>query len=81
MNDAVVAVIIFVVIPLVLIERILIASEFYRVACMKGHGEMKYYAFVLLFGITGCLLVTALPNVNEYTTKINNKKINNLPEL
>lgn len=44
-----------------LIVGIAVASEFRRIAAMKGHDEAKYFWWTLLLGPVGMLMVVALP--------------------
>lgn len=40
----------------------LVATEFRRIAAMKGHDEARYFWWTFLFGPVGMLMVIALPN-------------------
>lgn len=47
---------------LVLWINYLIAREFYRTACMKGHYQIKYLWLPFFLGAIGYLIVVALPD-------------------
>lgn len=47
---------------LVLIVAFITANEFQEVANEKGYNSSKYFWYVFLLGIVGCLLVIALPD-------------------
>lgn len=46
----------------VILAKILISLEFYSAAKQKGFNDKKYFWYSLLLGLSGYLLIIALPN-------------------
>lgn len=66
----------------VLVVNVIMATEFQEIAKEKGYPQSKYFWYVFLFGIVGCLLVIALPN--KGTTGSIERHVSNssgMPEL
>lgn len=45
--------------------RLILAAEFYEIACAKGHKKIKYFIYPFLLGKTGYMMIIALPDYRE----------------
>ena len=57
----------------------LVANEFYKIACLKGYEDKKYFWLSFLLTIIGYLLVIALPT--KSTPVDYNQENDDLPEI
>lgn len=60
----------YVVAILTVVVLLWIATEFYKVAEMKGFSELKYFWISFLFPLCGYLLVIALPDRNQREVQV-----------
>lgn len=62
------------ILAVVLIIQYFVAAEFYDVANKKGYESRKYFWIPFLLGITGYLLVIALPDRKTVNNNVESKE-------
>lgn len=78
---------IFLLCAVLVVVYALIGWQFYKIAVMKGHPQIKYFWISFLFWFAGWLMVIALPDRNATQTVVhdtvqpNNNTSDELPEL
>ena len=61
-------ILVYIIIAVIAIAvNVWISNQFMEVSEIKGHTEMKYFWICFFFGITGYLLVIALPDIRKFS--------------